>query len=83
MGTKQHTHFNDLIKTILLLYGSHKCASNVIGGGDSLKSRNERIHIFQMLCSSKLCPDCIGLFLFYSECGLRRLISTVSPPTFS
>lgn len=51
MGTKQHTHFNDLIETILLLYGSHKCASNVAGGGDGLKSHNERIHFFKMLCS--------------------------------
>lgn len=50
-GTKQHTHFNDLIETILLLYGSHKCASNVAGGGDGLKSHNERIHFFKMLCS--------------------------------
>lgn len=44
VGKNQHAHFNDLIKTILLLYGSHKCASSGVRGGDGLKCHNKRVH---------------------------------------
>lgn len=46
VGRKQHTHFNDLIKTILQLYGSHKFISTGVGGEEIFSSAIMTEYIF-------------------------------------
>lgn len=46
VGRKQHTHVNDLIKTILLLHSSHKCIFTGVGE-EILSSAVMRMHFLK------------------------------------